>query len=253
MESASRASHGFDTTQEYAVYGYTRECQALMPYVIIPPEIIAVCLLFYQTERLKEDTNGNIKVKSSKLFTNDIATGKFTSAYDNEISSNGYVYGAFKINSKLNLNKIEWKLRLLKPCPMRIGITADRHNVDTVLNVNGYHRFHTLSYLGILASHRKQYNILSGSLFGYMFAKHDIVTVSLDMKTEMIQFVVDDENGKGKIDAFNTLNNIHNPEIITKCCKVNVHDEYKLVIYMCGTWNDDSTDGMIQLIEFQTY
>ena len=233
MDSACKAVNNFGKEEEYSVYGYTRRCQQILSY-IIPTEIIALCLLFFQTERFKK-SNDNVLISSSQFFQDDIVSTNFNEYAT--FQSHAFVKGAFKINLNTNLREIVWKFRILNGCPMRIGITADKKDIDTVLHINGDHRFHTLSYLSLLGSHRKQYSVNVQNIFD----KNNIITMIINMIAENIIFQVDDENGKNLL--------ITNPERINFC------DEYRMVIYM-GTnanlyYRTYRADGSVHLLDFQ--
>ena len=252
-ESAQIAMGNFGFEQECAVFGYIRNCEPLLNgnalLKEIPNEMMALCVLFYQTEAFQESSE-YLSISSSKFFQSDTVKSNFPdiqrynnswNLYPADHSFNGYVKGSLKINDKMSLKSLIWKFRIIKPCPMKIGITADKLNVDTVLHINGDHRFHALSYVGLLSSHRKTYSTQSRLYWrDSLFPKHSIITMTIDMDNSHIVFQVDDNNGKELLKETS-------PE------RINFNDEYKMVVYMAAPRhsNKGAMDGCIQLLDFQ--
>lgn len=235
----------FDVEQEYVVTGFVRYCQSLLIeneiLRMIPNEIRSLCVLFYQTERFKV-------IKSSKfccIYNADTVKSNFplNNCLDNDWSCkyNMSVIGSLRINNKINCKYLLWKFKIIESCPLKIGITADKLYVDTVLHINGNHRYHTLSYLGLLSSHRKTYSVQSQSTakVSSIFPKNSIITMFIDINKEHITFKTEDENGKEKITE-------------TEPQRINLCDEYKMIIFMAsGHGKSNKINGCIQLLDFQ--
>ena len=239
-----QSMRNFDVEQENVVYGYARYCQSLLIrnelLKIIPNEIMCLCVLFYQTERLK--------VTASKFCIccdEDTVKTNFPlndcGGYDWSCKHNIYITGSLKINNKMNFKYLLWKFKVIQPSPLKIGITADKMYVDTVLHINGDHRYHTLSYLGLLSSHRKTYSVQSQSTakVSSVFPKNSIITMFIDIDKSQITFKIENENGEKIVNE-------------TEPQRINLCDEYKMIIYMAsGHGKNDKINGCIQLLDFK--
>ena len=210
----------FDKEQVNTVFGYCRECQEILTNCIsrtIPFEIFALCLSFYQSERFSMCSE-NATISNNTEVASDFKakhTGyyRLTSRY-----INCYAHGSFWIRSASGVKSVEWRFRVIRQCPMRIGVTSEtsREDTSTVLDISGRHRFHSLSYLGVCESHRRRQRACDFQ--EEIFVEGDIIVMSIDMEAATIKFEVVNKYGRSVL--------------ATDTSRINLCDDYRMAVYL---------------------
>ena len=223
--------------------GYLRQCQHILPqhrcYYTIPYDVIDLCVWFYATERFRYSTpwtSTSASILNSDQGVDDIVlfqgTRSPSTAYDS-------IIGSHTISPSVAVKAVHWRFRVVSACPMRIGITADlTSNDDSLWNISGKHRFYTISYLGVIASH-KQHNRVC-PLTKDILIEGDVVRMVVNLDEDNIQFTVD----QGLV------------RVVEETVDINLCDQYKMVMYIGNfraCFNDDSVGptGTVRLEHFE--